>query len=90
MPPSNEPERAPERRIGPLLRDGLIACISCLAIDARLPRERVHAVAARFLYFGGGYGQATDVCDRCGARTEVLFFAPSRAEHCLESGQRAA
>ena len=66
---------------------GLMSCPTCLSIDAQLPRDTVTATAERFR-LGGSYRLTTDVCVLCGARTEVLYFAPSRSEPRVQFGRR--
>jgi len=77
-----------EGRVCALLRtlSGRLSCVSCLAIDAQLPRDTVLATADR-LSRGGSYRVSEGICVLCRARTTVLHFAVWHAEPHVEFGR---
>jgi hypothetical protein len=62
-------------RVSAVLRDvpGLMSCLTCLAIDAHVPRT-IAAEAAQHLAGPGGFRLTNGVCGRCGASQVVLYF----------------
>jgi hypothetical protein len=63
-------------RVSALLRDspGLMSCLTCLAIDAHVPRDGAQETTQHLLCPGTGYRLTNGVCGRCGLLRSFCTF----------------